>query len=719
MNLIRGITFSNDTESLWVNGCISCEYTDDCDGDGLLNVLELDEDTDGDGYFNYVDDDDDGDGVLTVDEDLNIDIVWDEDTDGDGIVNYLDEDDDNDGVLTVYENIVPSFEVGYEGYENGSVIEVDVNGDSYIAPLKDFDYDGDGVANYLDTDDDGDGYLTAEEDENGNNLWYDDDNDGDYWPNYIDAFDQNPNVPGIIEQYHYYNIVGDKMYELSNHLGNVLSVVTDRKIPETRTVDPVGVSLVGMDQVNGSTITYGDPNDFIFIGSTDASVYNPGSGVAVITEPLYAGTTYNIDFTLRALSYQGPILIIIMDPAGQVLYDTQVLNTTEDVLDFQIEPQIAGNHTILFYQLEAQGRETYVSRLTVNSATYEDITGVFLPDVIAYNDYYPFGMLIPGRHANTADYRYGFQEQELDNELKGEGNSLNYKYRMHDPRVGRFFATDPLEASYPWNSPYAFSENVVINAIELEGLEQANILLIRALENGKCVVRVYRDNTVRDDANKGHLVYNVIGLPGARILGDVPSVVVGSLQNLNMNSSVNPVNHYNYWLGVNYDYLKENKIRIIASDSEVLLRDYEYENGQVRNNSHVTGGYTVTYIEFEAEVYFQANVGQSGGGYGDNADKFIEFMQPSMKNMDKELKILNEGRKDVMLVTYATTSQLGNQTDEIEKVEAYIKKNYPNAKIECINEDVQAPLIHFQGPMLTGQEAIDIINNKKEEDEKG
>ena len=69
-------------------------------------------------------------------------------------------------------------------------------------------------------------------------------------------------------------------------------------------------------------------------------------------------------------------------------------------------------------------------------------------------------------------YRYGFQGQEKDDEVKGEGNSINYKYRMHDPRIGRFFAVDPLAASYPHNSPYAFSENVVINAIELEGLEK-------------------------------------------------------------------------------------------------------------------------------------------------------------------------------------------------------------------------------------------------------
>jgi hypothetical protein len=48
----------------------------------------------------------------------------------------------------------------------------------------------------------------------------------------------------------------------------------------------------------------------------------------------------------------------------------------------------------------------------------------------------------------SGGYRYGFQNQEKDNEVKGEGNSVNYKFRMHDPRVGRFFAVDFLTANF-------------------------------------------------------------------------------------------------------------------------------------------------------------------------------------------------------------------------------------------------------------------------------
>ncbi|EZH71527.1 hypothetical protein ATO12_06890 [Aquimarina atlantica] len=105
-----------------------------------------------------------------------------------------------------------------------------------------------------------------------------------------------------------------------------------------------------------------------------------------------------------------------------------------------------------------------------NAVTTGNLT-TFTPDVLTFSDYYPFGMLLPNRHGNSGDYRYGFQGQEMDNEVKGEGNSVNYKYRMHDPRVGRFFVVDPLFKEYPWNSVYAFSENRVIHMVELEGLE--------------------------------------------------------------------------------------------------------------------------------------------------------------------------------------------------------------------------------------------------------
>jgi len=118
-------------------------------------------------------------------------------------------------------------------------------------------------------------------------------------------------------------------------------------------------------------------------------------------------------------------------------------------------------------------------------------------------------MLVPNRHASSAAYRYGFQGQEKDDELKGEGNSLNYTFRMHDPRVGRFFAVDPLTSSYPWYTPYSFSGNKVIAFTELEGLEESS-----AITNKDWTWRFYSvqvgDNLSIISEVTGVSVYNIL-----------------------------------------------------------------------------------------------------------------------------------------------------------------------------------------------------------------
>jgi len=87
-------------------------------------------------------------------------------------------------------------------------------------------------------------------------------------------------------------------------------------------------------------------------------------------------------------------------------------------------------------------------------------------------EYDAFGSLLPGRNYSSNSYNYGFQGQLKDDEINGAtGTNYAFEYRMHDPRIGRFWSVDPLSSKYPHNSPYAFSENRVIDSNELEGLE--------------------------------------------------------------------------------------------------------------------------------------------------------------------------------------------------------------------------------------------------------
>jgi RHS repeat-associated protein len=87
------------------------------------------------------------------------------------------------------------------------------------------------------------------------------------------------------------------------------------------------------------------------------------------------------------------------------------------------------------------------------------------------NDYYPFGMQMPGRKFSAAGsgYRYGFNGKEKDNEVKGDGNQIAYEARMYDPRIGRLLSIDPLAKNYPWYTPFQFAGNDVIRCSDLLG----------------------------------------------------------------------------------------------------------------------------------------------------------------------------------------------------------------------------------------------------------
>ncbi|MBL7813194.1 MAG: hypothetical protein JNL57_13310, partial [Bacteroidetes bacterium] len=93
----------------------------------------------------------------------------------------------------------------------------------------------------------------------------------------------------------------------------------------------------------------------------------------------------------------------------------------------------------------------------------------YLAYVATVTDYYAFGSTVKERTISyTQKYRFGFTNQEQETEL---GDYYSFEYRVHDARLGRFLSVDPLSPQYPWNSAYAFAENIVIWCKELEGLE--------------------------------------------------------------------------------------------------------------------------------------------------------------------------------------------------------------------------------------------------------
>ncbi|UTW61516.1 hypothetical protein KFE98_16080 [bacterium SCSIO 12741] len=256
--------------------------------------------------------------------------------------------------------------------------------------------------------------------------------------------------------------MGRSAYELSNYLGNVNNVISNRALFQR--VDNLAVQ----EDVDSYTLSNQDyahqnmayDNSTGTIGSSTTGAYfktdfpfNLGSGAT--------GQDHELTFDLIV---NGVVELTLYDNQGTTLQTETYSNTSGTKT---VVVNVPGIHLGVRWELVSG------SSFSLNNILIQTINRFKLAEVLQYQDYYPFGMPMPGRKGwSGSGHRFGFQNQEVDNEIAGNGNSIGYRYRMHDPRLGRFFAVDPLSYFYPWNSPYAFSENRVIDGIELEGLER-------------------------------------------------------------------------------------------------------------------------------------------------------------------------------------------------------------------------------------------------------
>ncbi len=124
-----------------------------------------------------------------------------------------------------------------------------------------------------------------------------------------------------------------------------------------------------------------------------------------------------------------------------------------------------------YYELKDHLGNARVVVSDMKQPTTESGLAPFSAVLSSYANYYPYGMMQPDRSWQGGGWRYGYQGQEQDNAISGLGNLISFRYRADDSRIGRFWSIDPLSDKYPWNSPFAFSENRTIDGIELEGLE--------------------------------------------------------------------------------------------------------------------------------------------------------------------------------------------------------------------------------------------------------
>ena len=117
----------------------------------------------------------------------------------------------------------------------------------------------------------------------------------------------------------------------------------------------------------------------------------------------------------------------------------------------------------------------YVSNETPNIDVFFDnlqVTHV-RGQILEETHYYPFGLVMAGissKALNSApENKKKFIGQQFDDELGL--NWYQFRFRNHDPQIGRFIEIDPLADKYVYNSTYAYAENKVGMGFDLEGLE--------------------------------------------------------------------------------------------------------------------------------------------------------------------------------------------------------------------------------------------------------
>ena len=105
-------------------------------------------------------------------------------------------------------------------------------------------------------------------------------------------------------------------------------------------------------------------------------------------------------------------------------------------------------------------------------------------------------------------YWFGFNGQEIEKEIYGEGNAYSFTYRMYDARLGRFFSVDPITFLYPNISPYIFAENDVIRCIDFEGLEKLIVSNVDD-DNKTATLTIKKDIEIVEQTNTPNQFKNI------------------------------------------------------------------------------------------------------------------------------------------------------------------------------------------------------------------
>jgi RHS repeat-associated protein len=300
-------------------------------------------------------------------------------------------------------------------------------------------------------------------------------------------------------KYQVQHLVGQKQYELSNHLGNVQATISDLpvKVGEAHTeyhapALPAVYDYYPFGMLMPDRYTSDTSSECVTVSQTKW-VTTWVTHCYVAAEWVWPGYT---SWGSVSVSTSSGLQISAGENSG-VQFDVEVLPFEQQDVYLQIEGFYSGSGT---FELQ----EYHNGQWTVlGSASFDKIGEVRITcrprqamvRAILRGPYYILAkqlcvtkpvlsqetVLVDICDTDGDKYRFGFNGQEKVNEWSGVGNYNDFLFRGQDSRIGRFLSVDPVASDYPWNSPYAFAENNVIEGKDLEGREYKST---RSLQKG-------------------------------------------------------------------------------------------------------------------------------------------------------------------------------------------------------------------------------------------
>ncbi|WP_160137664.1 DUF6443 domain-containing protein [Chryseobacterium sp. c4a] len=296
------------------------------------------------------------------------------------------------------------------------------------------------------------------------------------------AYDLNGNIQ-TLRRFQKYNNIPLLIDELEYNLyeGNRLKRVLD--VSNNNLGYPAGGNLIDYDE-NGNMTSHLDKG----IAEIKYNYLN------LPTEVNYTDSDSNVKFIYRAdgsklkkvFSYRHPRSGSILSEITEYLDGFQYLEGS-GLNNLRFFPTAEG-----YYDFEKKRYiYNYEDHLgNIRLAYYRDANNQAVIDREV--GYYPFGLEYAAPQlTQNPNYTYGFQGQEKQKETGWS----SFKWRNSIPELGRFFNVDPLSEKYAYQSHYNFSENRVVQHVELEGLEGEDFRFRMAMkQNGGVQARAERED---------------------------------------------------------------------------------------------------------------------------------------------------------------------------------------------------------------------------------